>query len=645
MSINNMLESLFNGVGASQPYFPLTTTTTQVYIAGSSQRQLSTALRRQWIPTLAHEEFTGYLAPFKAWCGRKKVMVSRSWWQKKKSASRWFEHSRVSLWYDKGITSVLNNAPELNKVVRRCPPIYHEPRNLPDITLTALTETGRAESTIPVPKQCYYTGRRPVISSALADTRCADLGVDGVLKRLNATLCTSYSLGSKVLSLWRKPTLRSILKPYVERNDDFGTVYSHLRHFWYRYDVAAIEDALRTGEEKDRQWRKEVLVDGRITTSNMPTRRMWDLYANRVAPPWVRPSWVVYGPWEEWSMTRVCGISHAWVDENDRVDVITPINGGEWPVPMPKDANLDLIRIEMLNHGVELAWLDVLCLRQHGGKGEHLRLEEWKLDVPTIGWVYSYRTRVVCYFNGLGWPLRLTPGYFESDRCWFQRAWTLQEISFNPIIGGETGDDVAEDEESVLEHASEMRNRVSSGPLDKVAGLAYLFNLRSIPMYDAKTSDAVAWEVLMDLIFPPSRAELFFCFPEPGNGRKYWRPSWQQILTMKHCLTSPIWWGGCVEHGDTDQNLYKGYFIDSADVRGLDEGLEQEKPRQGEMVFKTFDDHVYPIPDGSYAVAGPDITGCGVVGWLRENQKFEKLCSAMRKEKKTQTASPHAVLE
>lgn len=52
---------------------------------------------------------------------------------------------------------------------------------------------------------------------------------------------------------------------------------------------------------------------------------------------------------------------------------------------MPKDTNLDLIRIELLNTGANYAWLYVLCLRQEGGESEHLRLEEWKLDVPTIG--------------------------------------------------------------------------------------------------------------------------------------------------------------------------------------------------------------------------------------------------------------------
>ncbi len=92
---------------------------------------------------------------------------------------------------------------------------------------------------------------------------------------------------------------------------------------------------------------------------------------------------------------------------------------------MPKDANLDLIRIELLNYGAKYAWLDVLCLRQEGGKGEDLRLEEWKLDVPTIGSLYGEAERVVCYFKGLGRPLDLTPGYFESDRCCFRLAWKL----------------------------------------------------------------------------------------------------------------------------------------------------------------------------------------------------------------------------
>ncbi|PBK58385.1 hypothetical protein ARMSODRAFT_839786, partial [Armillaria solidipes] len=288
-------------------------------------------------------------------------------------------------------------------------------------------------------------------------------------------------------------------------------------------------------EEEDREMRRAVLDHDRITRRDVPPRRMWDLHANRVVPYWV----VSTRPW---------GISHAWVDEKDRVDVMTPINGYEWPVPMPKDANLDLIRIEMLNLGAHYAWLDVLCLRQEGGKGEHLRMEEWKLDVPTIGWVYANSTRVVCYFNGLGRPLHLTSDYFESDRCWFRRAWTLQEITEDAIIGGETGDDIMEkevrkmfDEQLAhlrdirkrnrdLELASEMQNRVSTKSLDKVAGLAYLIWTVSIPIYNAEMSDTSAWEVFVDVMFPSHRAELFFYFPKPGKGNKYWRPSWHQVM-------------------------------------------------------------------------------------------------------------------
>ncbi|KAK0445646.1 uncharacterized protein EV420DRAFT_1277031 [Desarmillaria tabescens] len=49
--------------------------------------------------------------------------------------------------------------------------------------------------------------------------------------------------------------------------------------------------------------------------------------------------------------------------ERDRVDVPTPINQEEWPMPMSKDANLHLIRTEALNLRAEHVWLDDLCLR------------------------------------------------------------------------------------------------------------------------------------------------------------------------------------------------------------------------------------------------------------------------------------------
>ncbi len=509
-------------------------------------------------------------------------------------------------------------------------------QSLPEVTISSFTETNRDESTIPVLKQRSYTGRK-VIPSALANTLCADLGVDAVLEKLNTMLGTSYTLDSVI----------SVLNPYVAQGFDFGTTYAYLRPFWDNVHTA--EHRLRTREDEDREVRRNVLVDGKITTAIVPPRRVWDLYANRVVPYWVAL---------RLGRERWYGISHAWVADEDRMSIMTPINGNEWPVPMPKDGSLDLVRIEMLNIGAEYAWLDILCLRQEGGCGEHLRTEEWKLDVPIIGAMYDWDP-VVCYFNGLGQPLHLTPSYFESDRCWFRRAWTLQEITENPIIGGETDNGYVMDEEvqkrfdeklawlrdirewdMTLEILSEMRNRVSTKPLDKVAGLVYLLRTGSIPIYDAEQSQADAWEVLMDVMAPGFRAEFFFFYPQRGNGKKCWRPSWQQVMANRIDEPDLSRWPGQVSRmEDTDVDCYMGYCIESAEVRSLGEVPKEGEPRRGELALKdatgaphtlkVVADHAYPIPDGSYTLICCDAdeelpSDIWVVGRLREDGKFEK---------------------
>ncbi|PBK62609.1 hypothetical protein ARMSODRAFT_841403, partial [Armillaria solidipes] len=273
-----------------------------------------------------------------------------------------------------------------------------------------------------------------------------------------------------------------------------------------------------------------------ITDPTIPPRRVWDLEANRVVPYWVARK-------DEHGVCHIWAISHAWMDDKERGDVMTPINGYEWPVPIPKDTNLDLIRIEMLNLGAEYAWLDVLCLRQPGGRGELLRKEEWKLDVPTIGYVYDdFKGHVVCYFNGLGRPLSLTPD-FDSDRSWFRRAWTLQEVGAGGervIIGGETGNkrrsrifrkrlDLLGDLWLVENVLLQMQKRVSTNPMDRVAGLAYLLVTEYIPTYDAEQSEESAWVALVNAMVGESRLNLLFCYPEPGNGSKCWRASWKQV--------------------------------------------------------------------------------------------------------------------
>ncbi len=304
------------------------------------------------------------------------------------------------------------------------------------------------------------------------------------MDRLNATLGTSHTLDT--------PSVLSVLEDCIVKNYDFGTAYGHLRIVWNRNNGRTIEDELRKCEEEDKEQRRKALAENLKEWTLLP-RRVWDLYSNRMVPWWTRID-NVYAP--------ATPISHAWVDEKDRMDVWTPINGKVWPVPIPKDTNLNLIRIEMLNLGMTYIWLDVLCLRQKGGPREDLRTEEWKLDVPAIGKVYRAPCRVVIYLSGLGRPLSLKEGDLESDQCWFRRAWTLQEVGDERIIAGDTPDgpmhaepiddngnyetEVLTSFHKQLEHMkgnyhlfrlfgtlADMRKRVSTNPVDRVAGLVF----------------------------------------------------------------------------------------------------------------------------------------------------------------------------
>ncbi|KAK0453037.1 hypothetical protein EV421DRAFT_2030075 [Armillaria borealis] len=454
-------------------------------------------------------------------------------------------------------------------------------QSLPQVTLSA--ETSQAESTIAVPKQRSYTGRKSVIRSALANTPCINAGVHGVLERLNATLGTSYTLNATVL--------RSVLESFVAQNYDFGTVYTNIRPYWY--DLTTIRYISETWD-RHREMRQHIPANNMISGENIPPRRIWDLYANRVVPFWV-------------AFEYPRPISHAWVSDEERMNVWTPINGFEWSVPIPEDANLDLIRIEMLNLRAEYVWLDVLCLRQENGWKEDLRKEEWKVDVPTIGSIYR-NAMVVYYLSGLGRPFCLQPGDLESKRCWFRRAWMLQEVSNNSIIGGETGNHWTMEtsvrlifkeelqalqtmtERSVFNVLWQMRNRISTKPLDKVAGLAYVLSAKSIPIYesdDSTQSEEDAWAAFVD-VMPKLYLQEFLLYPEPGNGCKLWRPSWSQVMAG----TLPSFGGITrtyeVQMGELEGDWYEGHRIKSSNVRGLADVSNEGILRQGESMVKDF---------------------------------------------------------
>ena len=215
------------------------------------------------------------------------------------------------------------------------------------------------------------------------------------------------------------------------------------------------------------------------TIRNLLPRRIWDICANTVIPA----TWFCGPPCpltgrQEVGALGVKPVSHAWAADEDLSFISTEANQQMWPIPLPKGVLLEDIRGEMIRLGVRYAWLDVLCLRQCSQttlatgsttprasrtetakkreqsrdawsdmlcfrqrvrptlaveRREQRRLEEWKVDVPTIGAIYSNLDNdglygggpIIIFMSGLGRPFR--EGGWDSERHWLRRAWTLQE--------------------------------------------------------------------------------------------------------------------------------------------------------------------------------------------------------------------------
>ncbi len=513
-------------------------------------------------------------------------------------------------------------------------------------------------------RQWSFTGR--VLPSAVANTLCRDLSVNEMLEMLNVPGCTP---GSPRYKAWEY---------FIAENCDLGTTYAHLRYLPPDIDIGKHVTEAR---EYDNKMRRD-LLEKREIGEYAPPRRVWDLRANRVVPWWV-------------ASKRVWAISHAWVaDENLKYEK-TPINGYEWPVPMPEDADLDLIRIEMLNLGAEYVWLDVLCLRQVGEGSdavEILHRKEWKVDLPIIGWVYQKIQNVrlvVCYLSGLGLPLSFkTDRDFEDERCWFNRAWTLQETPGRVLIGGRTCFDHDIDQRFMTEELyerleaqllklryiqqwtkgegrifhflEEMKKRKSSKPVDKVTGLVYLLQLKHIPIYNADQCEEGAWTELLNVSDGQLRATFFFLYPKP-NGMKSWRPSWQQLMTetfpnfpdtSRHSVdVSHVHW--TKENGD----WYDGPRMEACHVRGFaDETWHRQrgtlvvKNSSGKKyIFRIVADVGCTMPDGLYTLLGVvrnKFASSWVVGKVEEPEgEFRKVSEVRMKVGQTKRLQSLSIYE
>ncbi|KAK0184617.1 hypothetical protein F5146DRAFT_1074307 [Armillaria mellea] len=181
-----------------------------------------------------------------------------------------------------------------------------------------------------------------------------------------------------------------------------------------------------------------------------------------------------------------------------------------------------------------------------------------------------------------------------------------------------------------------MRHRVSTNPVDKIAGLAFLMVCETIPAYYESATLEDAWTALVDSMELECKEQLFFLCAEPGDGGKKWRPSWDQLMT-KLLLASDLGYDGGFHLVDRDETGDEA-VCDAMCIVGLVLGLAvvDEGDRRGELIveydggiarFRTTASHTYPIPEDTYTLiyckglSKP----CYVVGRSLPGTKFEKV--------------------
>ena len=325
-----------------------------------------------------------------------------------------------------------------------------------------------------------------------------------------------------------------------------------------------LPDMMKDSKVRDFQLRSTAIENNRIVRPELPPRRVWDLYANRVLPFYALSPLPAH-----WTLPRkLWAVSHSWVAPSDRQYVLTAVNGRAWHVPIPRGATLDSIRDELLLLGAEYVFLDVLCLRQKDDlfpQFEGVRKREWRLDVPTIGHVYNTKDvrPVIVYFNGLGLPFR-DGGTNEGDKFhWFNRVWTTQEWPMYIIPGGldhtvgaigrwkvfaETDEPPRWASAEFFRHfvsigeklrgksvhldgyLKVLQTRFCANPIDQVSCLAYLLRCPTLPIYDADMEVEVAWSLLMECLPREELTSLLVSDFDPTiRPTDMWQPTWKQL--------------------------------------------------------------------------------------------------------------------
>ena len=411
----------------------------------------------------------------------------------------------------------------------------------------------------PLAAERTYSNPWTILPCEIANLPCDGIKPASLLRLLNMIFDTDFTLTSEA---------KVCLSEFLDDGCDLGTVYGYLRPWWHsikrKGGFDALRSAIRDRMQDNYKLRAEVVVGSHITKPNIPPRRVWDLYANRVLPYHaMKPATQVDDDGIPCLPNNLWAVSHSWRPPSERQSVQTTINGKAWRVPIPKGTTLNTIRDELLILGAEYVFLDVLCLRQKDDllpEMEGIRKREWRLDIPTIGHVYNEeisRRPIVVYFNGLGLPFQDAPFDPTDSFHWFKRIWTLQETPYNIIFGG-----LQRKQEAVHLRDSSQRpvdgvsstvfdkllesfvlgqdltaiiqaisSRTCSNPVDEVASLAYLLRCPKLPIYDADMDVEVAWSLLVECFDDEARIALLCSnFSSPGVASSTsWPPTWQQV--------------------------------------------------------------------------------------------------------------------
>ncbi|KAK0185751.1 hypothetical protein F5146DRAFT_191375 [Armillaria mellea] len=191
----------------------------------------------------------------------------------------------------------------------------------------------------------------------------------------------------------------------------------------------------------------------------------------------------------------------------------------------------------------------------------------------------------------------------------------------------------------LFETLADMRNRVSTNPVDRVAGLAFCLQVNHA--YHEKETLEDAWTALVNAMDAYVRARILLLYPGAGLGSKKWRPTWEQVMSEPLPADDECY--KLLERDDEmDEDWYEGPCIKQGFVRGLNASAEGVD-RRGELVvkdadgmqhtFKILATHKFLIPEGPHTLLGAFFTFRNphrrvfqwVVGRSLPDQRFEKL--------------------